>query len=725
MLETLLEVAGMQSFVLAVDPMNPSDMGFLGGTVLGREFWRNMRNGGDSGAKAFKAHCFRGTESSLPPLPIPPRNSSSRAITPSLRGTPAKSTKADLYDAVRKALRTASGVGNAEMKWTNHERLDGYGVRIVGWPADIPATNPSSLKVSQNKTLLECLENGSLRFEKIVSIPEASPAVEISADDILAAEEAASQAVSLNDSEGVQMAEVSMARVTPETEDSLWTLNPNGDGDVGVSNDTDTENIDKDDNDDDDSLKEQPIATHPTDSEDTYWEASANASLIGDLWADLDIGVLLQTESNPSRKRPRSETSPPVDPNAQNLHPVSEAFKENELFGELEPKDTEWTCAGGFVTETQIFYIAADDGKFIILQVIHSAVGLWYPTIQFVFKLYDSKTKDVIWKSVNVTNFTTSPSGLDKRSCKADQFSITYKQNQGSDHPESYTVRANLADDLQLSFDILRPAAVPGWKVGKGPQGGFTYFGPDPKNAEGYAIHRFWPYSKATGTVIRAGKAVTYQGPSMMVQAIQGMRPNLLAAAWNFGNFQSEEHGGVSAIQMEFKTCDTHGRKGNGSGGVWVNIGSLVVGGKLAAVTAQTKWPGEQSSDEGVVSRTTHLNPVHDPDTGYNAPQQILWEWTGPSVTPNAEGTVKAKLALDVGSLEAPKGLIEKVDVLAEIPYVLKMAVNYVAGTKPYIYQWYNPATLSITGPESIATGLSSGLEVSGVVFNEASFISA
>ncbi|KNZ81799.1 Survival factor 1, partial [Termitomyces sp. J132] len=418
-------------------------------------------------------------------------------------------------------------------------------------------------------------------------------------------------------------------------------------------------------------------------------------------------------------------TAPPVNPTAPNLHPVSEAFKENELFGELEPKDTEWTCTtSGFVTETQIFYVSADDGTFLMFQVIHSSVGLWYPTIQFVFKLYNSKTKQTIWKSVNVNNFATSPSGLDKRSCKADEFSITYKQNPGSDYVESYTITANLAADLQLSFDIARPAAVPGWKVGKGPKGGFTYFGPDPKNAEGYAIHRFWPFTKATGTVISAGKAVPYQGPSMMVQAIQGMRPNLLAAAWNFGNFQSQEHGGVSAIQMEFKTCDTHGRKGAGSGGVWVNIGSLVIGGKLAAITAETKWPDEEPTNEGVISRTTHRNVVYDPDTTYKAPQQILWQWQGPSVLSDAPGTIKAKLEVDVGSLEKPNGLIEKVDVLAEIPYVLKMAVNYVAGTKPYIYQWYNPATLAISGPESIVPGLSSGLEVSGVIFNEASFIS-
>ncbi|KAG6809796.1 hypothetical protein H0H92_014699 [Tricholoma furcatifolium] len=416
-------------------------------------------------------------------------------------------------------------------------------------------------------------------------------------------------------------------------------------------------------------------------------------------------------------------TAPPVDPTAQNLHPVSERFKENELFGELEPKDTEWTCAGGFATETQIFYVSADDGSFLMFQVIHSAVGLWYPTIQFVFKFYNSKTKEIIWKSVNVNNFVTPPPGLDKRSSKADEFSITYKYTPGSDHPESYTIRANLAADLQLSFDVARPSAIPGWKVGKGPKGGFTYFGPDPEKAEGYAIHRFWPHTKASGTVISAGKAESYQGPSMMVQAIQGMRPNLLAASWNFGNFQSEQHGGVSAIQMEFKTCDSHGRKGAGSGGVWVNIGSLVVGGKLVSVTAETKWSGEEPSN-AVVSRTTHLNAVHDPDTGYLKPQQISWEWKGPSILADAPGSVQAKLDVDVGSVEAPKGLIEKVDVLAEIPYVIKMAVNYVAGTKPYIYQWYNPATLSITGPESVTPGLSSGLEVSGVLFNEASFIS-
>ena len=54
------------------------------------------------------------------------------------------------------------------MKWTNPERLDAYGVRLIGWPEGVPAQNPSSFKVSQNKVLLEALQNGSMRFEKII-----------------------------------------------------------------------------------------------------------------------------------------------------------------------------------------------------------------------------------------------------------------------------------------------------------------------------------------------------------------------------------------------------------------------------------------------------------------------------------------------------------------------------------------------------------------------------
>lgn len=313
---------------------------------------------------------------------------------------------------------------------------------------------------------------------------------------------------------------------------------------------------------------------------------------------------------------------------------------------------------------------------------------MWYPTIQFTCKIYNPNTKETVWRSINVNNFVTPPPGLDKRSCKADEFSITCKPTTDPAHPETYVIRANLSDDLQVSLDVLRPASVPGFKVGQGPKGGFSYFGPDVNKPDGYVVHRFWPHTIANGHIIRKGQASTIKGIGMFVHAIQGMRPNLVASRWNFANFQSSAHGGVSAIQMEFTTLDTHGRHGAGSGGVTVNVGSLVLGGKLAVVTAETKWPDEVAEESApVISRVTHVEPVQDADTGYRKPRALDFRWAGPSILTVPQGTITASLSVDVGDLAHPKGLIEKVDVLAEIPYVIKTMVNYVAGTKPYIYQ--------------------------------------
>ncbi|QRW04098.1 survival factor 1 [Ceratobasidium sp. AG-Ba] len=402
------------------------------------------------------------------------------------------------------------------------------------------------------------------------------------------------------------------------------------------------------------------------------------------------------------------------DPKTPNFHPVTSKTAPNELFGQLTPKDTEWTCAGGFVTETQTWYHFLDDGTFIMCQIIHSAVGLWYPNIQFTCKIYNPKTNEDIWKSINVTGFVTPPPGKDKRSSKSDQFTVTHGSGTG-EFAEQYDINANLDNDLKLVLTISRPAGAEGFKVGRGE----SYFGVDPAKADGYVVHRFWPRTQCAGHIIKKGQAVEVNGVGMFVHAIQGMRPNLVAARWNFADFQSKD--GVSAVQMDFTTTDQYGRNGVGSGGVTVSVGGVVIGGKLVCVTGETIWPDETPViDAPIQSRAVHLAPAMDPETGYRQPSRIRYTWKGPGI--GCEGDVKAELEADVGMPEAPKGLVRKVDVLSEIPYALKMVVNYVAGTKPYIYQWYNPGTLSLTGPESVIPGGSTTVE--GTFYNEATFIS-
>lgn len=197
---------------------------------------------------------------------------------------------------------------------------------------------------------------------------------------------------------------------------------------------------------------------------------------------------------------------------------------------------------------------------------------------------------------------------------------------------------------------------------------------------------------------------------------------------------------------MEFTTTPTYGSK-------IVNIGAVVVGDKLISVTA---------GGDGIVggSSCTHENKVIDKETGYEAPAAIKWVWEGAALEgegsalkaiEGANNKVHAVLTEDL--LISPegyqtKGLIEKVDFLAQVPYIIKKAISYASGLKPYIYtarpsacaksgakrrrtdhfpsfssffpQWLNPVTASIT----IGTGSETKtIDVSGYIFNEVSYV--
>lgn len=106
-LESLFETAGVQSFLLAVDPVDAADGGFLGGSLIGREFWRRMRNGGETGAKAFKTYCVKYMPASQP-LFEQAQQSSSADVTDAdatVKRTTAKNVKSELYERAREALR--------------------------------------------------------------------------------------------------------------------------------------------------------------------------------------------------------------------------------------------------------------------------------------------------------------------------------------------------------------------------------------------------------------------------------------------------------------------------------------------------------------------------------------------------------------------------------------------------------------------------------------------
>ena len=86
------------------------------------------------------------------------------------------------------------------------------------------------------------------------------------------------------------------------------------------------------------------------------------------------------------------------------------------------------------------------------------------------------------------------------------------------------------------------------------------------------------------------------------------------------------------------------------------------------------------------VSSASHRSPTKDKETGYLAPGGIDFEWE--SERRDGKGRAGAKLGVDeLGLVVGEGGLIEKVDVLAEIPYVIRKGLAAVTGTKPYIFQ--------------------------------------
>ncbi|KAA1467527.1 hypothetical protein DENSPDRAFT_832607 [Dentipellis sp. KUC8613] len=100
-LESLHATTGIHSFFVVVDPDKPDDDGFLGGTLLGREFWRGLRAGGASGARAFHAQAVQaaqGTTSGSGATPIP-------AVSATPSKLPSHQLKAEVYAGVRAALR--------------------------------------------------------------------------------------------------------------------------------------------------------------------------------------------------------------------------------------------------------------------------------------------------------------------------------------------------------------------------------------------------------------------------------------------------------------------------------------------------------------------------------------------------------------------------------------------------------------------------------------------
>ncbi|RUP51031.1 oxidative stress survival, Svf1-like protein [Jimgerdemannia flammicorona] len=296
--------------------------------------------------------------------------------------------------------------------------------------------------------------------------------------------------------------------------------------------------------------------------------------------------------------------------------------------------------------------------------------SIWSPTIQFTSRMYDPATNTNTFKSVNMTNFTLSD---DRRSVKSDNMAITLdptgtKYKVVLTHPE-----------LVVAIEFERVDR--GFKIGEGK----TYFGTE-SGAGTYVSHKFWPKARATGTFIVDNKSFEVEGDGMFIHALQGMQPHLIASKWNFVDFQAPD---AALTMMQFQTTKQYGA-------VNVNQGSITLDGKLVSV----------SVENGVEL----LDLVEDEETQYQIPKTIKYTWTGKTVGEEVPQDVEVVMFVKTETL------LDKIDVLNEVPYFLKKLVQtFVA--KPYIYQWLDKATAEVTVGNKVIT-------LEGKCFQELVFVS-
>ncbi|CAO3591141.1 unnamed protein product [Absidia cylindrospora] len=273
----------------------------------------------------------------------------------------------------------------------------------------------------------------------------------------------------------------------------------------------------------------------------------------------------------------------------------------------------------------------------------------------------------------------------DKRSVKTDFFNITLDPTQ-----QTYKLQIT-HPDLVVSMDFSR--VDQGFKVGEGRTylGGGGGGGGDQSSAAGFVSHKFWPRAQAKGTFIVDKQLHEVEGDGMFIHAIQGMQPQLIASNWNFVDFQSPD---AALSMMQFQTTKQYGS-------VNINQGSLVLHDKLICVS--------------VDNHVELLDLQKDEDTDYDIPQRIKLTWKGKTIKQSDNDDEETK-DVSVEMVVTVKNLVDKIDVLAEIPWFLKKLVQTFV-VKPYIYQWLDKATATITvGEETV--------QVEGNCFQELVFVS-
>jgi len=339
------------------------------------------------------------------------------------------------------------------------------------------------------------------------------------------------------------------------------------------------------------------------------------------------------------------------------IHPITDTVKNKQPFTIATNEDFKWQSPQQTNVETQTFYFTdLSNGLIGFAQVIHSNVVGIHTTAQFTFKLFNTLTKEQIWTSTKLDDFIIKGENFYAKNLKIEM------NNDG----KTYHLISKVNEESIV--DLIFTKLVPSVKVGKD---GITIYGDDISQPWGTMRHVFWPRNKVNGTIISTNpisnetKTFNINGLSMFVMALQGMKPHHAAANWNFLNFHSNS---LSTVVMEFTTPKSYAS---------TKVSIAIV-----------------SNNEEILTVSINNEILHEKieidEVGWPKPNSISFKIHGVDSKSNDETILNGNATPIETKINGDLYLIERVDVMNEIPAFVKNIVSGVAGTKPYIYQFYN-----------------------------------
>ncbi|ORZ36726.1 oxidative stress survival, Svf1-like protein [Catenaria anguillulae PL171] len=301
------------------------------------------------------------------------------------------------------------------------------------------------------------------------------------------------------------------------------------------------------------------------------------------------------------------------------------------------PAAVAWLKEGSGYSETQTFYLFPATGGLCFVQLAYSEVSL-SPLAQVT--VYISTPSCSYFKSFNNSGSALKVAAGDRAGSTCNDYSVTSAgDGKFVIALKNKEVVANLTVDLSAESTLKVGDA----KVHFTPKGG--------AKPDGYLATTYGTRGTASGVIMANGAAVDVSGRATLVHQYQGISPHKIATQWNFFTFATPS---ISLTTVSGTTPATYNSE------TFATLAADVTGlGSLVATEQSLEFP------------TTAV----DATTGYAVPKTFKMH----SVLNNGY-TLEASGNLDFGK-------VNRIDVLGELPWLVRKAVQYFV-SKPFVYQY-------------------------------------